>query len=77
MITIPFNNRYHSLGEAFYQKIAPAPVKDPSLIKFNHDLAEAMGIDTAKLDATELAMVFSGNHVPDGAEPLAMGDLAG
>ncbi len=72
MLNIPFNNRYLSLGEAFYQKITPTPVRNPSLIRFNHELAETMGIDTAKLDATELAMVFSGNELPQGAEPLAM-----
>ena len=72
MITIPFNNRYSSLGEAFYQEIMPAPVKNPTLIKFNHELAAAMGIVVNKLNATELAMVFSGNHIPEGAAPLAM-----
>jgi uncharacterized protein YdiU (UPF0061 family) len=42
------------------------------LIRFNHELAEAIGIDVNNLDATELAIVFSGNHIPPGAEPLAM-----
>ena len=36
---IPFDNRYATLGEGFFEKIRPAPVKKPELIKFNDAMA--------------------------------------
>ena len=72
MIQIPFNNRYVTLGETFYVKTRPTPVAKPALIKFNDALARLMGLSTGDLDTADLAAVFSGNTVPEGAEPLAM-----
>ncbi len=72
MLHIPFTNRYDALGDAFYVKTLPASVAKPGLIKFNHDLAEQLGIVTDKLETDELAEIFAGNQMPDGAEPLAM-----
>ena len=69
---IPFNNRYLSLGDAFYVKTKPVPVSRPTLIKFNDELAHTLGLLAADLDATEAAAMFSGNAIPVGAEPLAM-----
>ena len=72
MKPIPFNNRYVTLGNAFYVKTSPSPVANPALIKFNDDLAEALGLFAADLNSTDGAALFSGNRIPDGAEPLAM-----
>ena len=69
---IPFNNRYVTLGDAFYVKTKPVPVSRPTLIKFNDKLAHNLGLLAADLDATEAAALFSGNAIPGGAEPLAM-----
>lgn len=69
---IPFSNRYVELGESFYARTRPAKVADPALIKFNEALADALGLPTENLEATELAGIFSGNQVPQGAAPLAM-----
>ena len=70
-VQIPFSNAYAALPERFYARVLPTPVKAPQLIRFNHALAQQLGIT---LDASddELASLFSGNTVPDGAEPLAM-----
>ncbi len=68
---IPFNNRYVDLGESFFERSNPTPVKKPELIKFNDDLAGELGISTDQV-ATMGAAVFSGNRLPEGAEPLAM-----
>ena len=68
---IPFDNRYITLGEAFFARVRPTPVKRPELIRFNDALAGALGISTDQVAATGAA-VFSGNTVPEGAEPLAM-----
>jgi len=72
LLQIPFNNRYASLGDGFYVKTRPSPVANPELIKFNHELASSLGLSTDNLNAADAALIFSGNVVPAGAEPLAM-----
>jgi len=69
---IPFNNQYVTLGKTFYKKTQPSPVTNPTLIKFNGNLAEEMDLSVGQLSSTEMAELFSGNRIPDGAEPLAM-----
>jgi uncharacterized protein YdiU (UPF0061 family) len=68
---IPFNNRYVTLGERFFDRIRPTPVRKPELIKFNDALAGELGIATDQVAASGAA-VFSGNTLPEGSEPLAM-----
>ena len=66
---IPFDNSFARLPGAFFTAQAPQPVRAPRLVAFNADLARVMGI--AAGDAGEMAQVFSGNLVPEGAAPLA------
>ena len=66
---IPFDNSYARLPPRFYTRMTPVPVKQPRLVAFNHDLAKELGITPGPQD--EMARVFSGNEIPDGAEPLA------
>jgi uncharacterized protein YdiU (UPF0061 family) len=66
---IPFDNSYAALPEAFYTKLSPTSVKAPKLLAFNDDLAKLLGIEPAEDEI--LAAVFSGNSVPQNAEPLA------
>ncbi len=70
MSPIPFKNKYIHLGEAFYVKTNPSPVANPALIKFNEELASTLGLSV--LSADDRADIFSGNVIPEGAEPLAM-----
>ncbi len=72
MLHIPFDNRFVRLGESFFARAQPTPVKRPTLIKFNKVLAREIGFSTDNVNDTELADVFSGNALPKGAEPLAM-----
>jgi uncharacterized protein YdiU (UPF0061 family) len=72
LIKIPFTNQYVTLGDSFYVKTRPCAVAKPSLIKFNEPLANALGFSAADLDESDVAALFSGNVVPQGAEPLAM-----
>ena len=72
MKQIPFNNRYIDLGKDFYVETRPSPVSDPDLIIFNQDLSDELGLSDTPLSSPEGAAIFAGNHVPDGAEPLAM-----
>ncbi|KIC11111.1 hypothetical protein RA19_07030 [Leisingera sp. ANG-M1] len=68
-LTIPFDNTYAALPDGFYSKLPPQPVKAPELVAFNEDLARVLGVSPG--EAEEMAGVFGGNHVPEGAEPLA------
>ncbi|EPX78466.1 protein adenylyltransferase SelO [Salipiger mucosus] len=68
-LQIPFDNSYARLPDGFYARLAPTPVSAPRLIAVNESLAELLGVGTA--EAAELASVFAGNEVPQGAEPLA------
>jgi len=70
-MVIPFDNRYAALGEGFFERIRPTPVRKPGLIKFNDVLAGELGLATDEV-AESAAAVFSGNALPEGAEPLAM-----
>ena len=72
MIHIPFDNRFIHLGEPFFVKVHPTPVSQPTLIKFNVELARELGVSVGDIDEAELANLFSGNALPAGAEPLAM-----
>ncbi|WP_416884633.1 protein adenylyltransferase SelO [Marivita sp.] len=66
---IPFDNSYAALPDTFYARVKPEPVKAPSLIAINEPLARDLGIDG--LDDPNLAALFAGNAIPDGASPLA------
>ncbi|EBA11347.1 protein adenylyltransferase SelO [Roseobacter sp. CCS2] len=68
---IPFENSYAQLPAQMYTAQLPTPVKAPQMIVANVDLAKILGIDPADLMTPEAAQVFAGNHIPDGAAPLA------
>jgi len=72
VIQIPFDNHFARLGAPFFAKVQPTPVNQPMLIKFNVELARALGMSMDGVSDAELADVFSGNALPPGAEPLAM-----
>lgn len=67
-----FDNSYSRLPPEFYTKCLPTPVREPHLIQLNRELADELGLDLAGADETELAAIFSGNRIPEGADPLAM-----
>ncbi len=66
---IPFDNSYAALPDAFYSKLSPTSVKAPKLLAFNKNLAASLGIKYT--DDTTLTQVFSGNSLPQNADPLA------
>jgi len=67
-LDIPFDNSYAQLPSAFFTRLDPTPVKSPRLLAFNEALARELGIDPQE---TDLAAIFAGNKVPEGATPLA------
>jgi len=66
---IPFDNSYAALPGQMFARVRPVPVAEPSLIAFNAGLAAELGIDG--VDDPRLAPLFSGNILPDGADPIA------
>jgi uncharacterized protein YdiU (UPF0061 family) len=65
----PFDNSFAALPDAFYTKLAPTSVKAPRLLAYNEKLAQELGLDHAPED--ELALIFGGNEIPQGSDPLA------
>jgi serine/tyrosine/threonine adenylyltransferase len=70
--TFPFDNSYARLPVPFQLAQMPTPVRAPRLIKLNRELAQELGLDLSGLDDQALADLFSGNALPEGAQPLAM-----
>uniref|UniRef100_UPI002FDAF03F protein adenylyltransferase SelO family protein n=1 Tax=Pontibaca methylaminivorans TaxID=515897 RepID=UPI002FDAF03F len=68
-LDIPFDNSYARLPASFYTRQAPVPVTAPRLVAFNDDLARLVGFQPG--DRAEMAQIFAGNVVPEGAAPLA------
>ena len=66
-----FENSFARLPDGFFQRLNPTPVSQPVLLAFNRELAEELGLQTAGISEQDLANVFSGNVMPEGAEPLA------
>ena len=65
------DNSYLQLPSALYTRLNPTPVTLPKLVLFNHSLAVSLGLNAAELDGAAGAAIFSGNQLPDGAQPLA------
>ncbi len=66
-----FDNTYSSLSKSLFSKLKPIPVKTPELVLFNHDLSKEIDLDFSQLDENELALIFSGNQLPEGSESIA------
>jgi uncharacterized protein YdiU (UPF0061 family) len=73
VVLMVFANSYTRLGDIFYQRILPEPVKDPRCFLWNTNLADELSL-AGHLDMSEEAMarVFSGNAIPQGSEPIAL-----
>ena len=67
-----FDNSYARLPQRFYARLTPTPVRSPRLVKLNYPLAEELGLEATRLENAVGAAVFSGNLVPQWADPLAM-----
>src|SRR3546814_3244458 len=58
--------------EGFYAPAEAAKPSAPKLLIFNHALAERIGIEVADVADDDLARIFSGEEMPEGADPLAL-----
>ena len=66
----PFDNRYAQL-DGLSVPWQPAKVPAPRWLRFNHALADELGLDAVRLASDEGLAVLSGNQVPEGAQPVA------
>jgi len=67
-----FDNTYARLPARFYAKLPPTKVAAPRLLKLNEQLADELRIDPDRLKTPLGTEILSGNHIPEGGEPLAM-----
>jgi uncharacterized protein YdiU (UPF0061 family) len=67
-----FDNSYRRLPDHFHARIHPTPVGAPRLIKLNTALLEELGLEPATTETESAALLFSGNDIPEGADPIAM-----
>ena len=66
-----FDNTYSKLSNTFKEDIKPTPVHDPELVILNKELAKDLNLDFSKIDNKDLAKLFSGNSLPEEANPIA------
>lgn len=69
---IAFDNTYVRLPERFYERVEPARVPAPHLLRVNHVLAARLGIDPAFLNSEEGIAFLSGNRAVTGSAPIAL-----
>ncbi|MBT7610733.1 MAG: YdiU family protein [Bacteriovoracaceae bacterium] len=68
---INFFNSYSKLPERFFERVSPAKFKNPKLISFNYKLAAELKIDVEGVSEKELALIFSGQKILSGSEPIS------
>ncbi|TAG13960.1 MAG: YdiU family protein [Sphingobacteriia bacterium] len=66
-----FNNSYQQLSNKMYSPVMPTKVLAPATVLFNKKLAVELGLVFEAADTEFKDGVFSGNFIPEGAEPIA------
>jgi uncharacterized protein YdiU (UPF0061 family) len=66
-----FEHTYGALPPRFFMRVAPTPVANPRLVIFNERLAQELGLEVEAVER-EGALLFSGNQLPEDADPIAM-----
>jgi len=70
-VQFKFDNSYVRELEGFYAMCQAEAAPAPRWVKFNHALAEELGLETEDITSEQGANIFSGNIVPRGAVPIA------
>lgn len=70
-LSIPFDNSYARLPDAFHRRTPPTPVAAPRLVALNRALAGELGLDPETLSGEAGAQAFAGNAVLTGSDPIA------
>jgi serine/tyrosine/threonine adenylyltransferase len=66
-----FDHSYTRLPAELFERTKPDRVCRPVMAVFNRALAMELGLAPEGLDSTCGAVLFSGNELPPGAEPIA------
>jgi len=66
-----FDNTYSKLPDTMLSKLAPTPVKAPKVVILNHSLSKELGLDFSNTSNENLALIFSGNFLPEGSDAIA------
>ena len=66
-----FDNSYTRLPEIMLSRLDPIPVETPELIILNNSLSKDLGLDFSTLTDENIALMFAGNLLPQGSEPIA------
>ena len=69
---IQFDNSYAQLPSDFYSLIDAPNEWKPTLIAFNHALADELGIDLKEVSEEQLAAFFAATEFMPGSRPVAM-----
>jgi uncharacterized protein YdiU (UPF0061 family) len=56
---------------AAFSRVQPTPVSAPVTLAWSPEVADLLGLDADACGSADFAAVFSGNRVPDGADPFA------
>ena len=67
-----FQNTYDSLPGNFFAHSKPAFFSNPTLLAYNEELAEELGIDLSEYNNEQLAEIFSGKKLLEGSKPISM-----
>lgn len=67
----PFDNSYARELEGAFLACSPTAVAEPRLLYLNRELAEELGLDADALQTPAAAVLFAGNRLPEGAQPIA------
>lgn len=69
---IQLEHTYADLPDEFYHEVVPTAAVSPTLLAVNRPLAKELGLDLQGADDEQLAELFSGRSMPEGARPIAM-----
>ncbi len=72
MLTLNFDNRFSQLGEAFFARVMPRPLKQARMMATNHRAAALIDLDLQMLEDDRLIKLVNGEHPWPGTDPLAM-----
>jgi len=70
-LRFPFDNTFARLPARFFARVAPTRVRTPRLVRVNAALAARLGLDPAWLACEAGVATLAGNHVAEGAAPIA------
>ena len=70
--TLPFNNRFATLGEDFFQRVEPTAVEKPFLIHVNQQAADLINLNIESENNADLLAYFSGEKTFVEGDALAM-----